>query len=962
MSSQIVSSFLWYPLHFGVSWGHCSQVPSCGSHSAGMRNPASDGGLLTRDSSYYVAGRAEGVFLSSPLCFTMSPFEDSPGASGGVNMHNGSGAASTHPMKIYCALGLFASLMACAPEPVHVGPREDGGFIVPTRQVIRPAGRSLEFGGRPVDLVLSPDAGTLYVKDDRGLVVIDTKEWSLRQELAFPLGGGSMHGIAVSPDGTRVYATTAEDLLWEASVSGDGTLVWGRSISLPGPQGRGPSHACGLALSEDGETLYVALSRNNTLGVVDLDSGRLTGEIPVGVAPFDVALFDKDRKAFVSNWGGRHPEPGERTADSSGTETVVDERGVARTGTVSLVDLVGRRELNQIPTDLHPSDIELNEGATRLYVANANSDTVSVIDVQTGRTTAMIDVRPDPDLPFGSMPNALALSRDGGALFVANGGNNAVAQVKLHGDGDPPRVEGFIPAGWYPGGIVTDGASLFIANVKGVGSRDEGGGDPGEGPEETGWHVDWHLGSVTGVRIPGPARLKKYTDQVRVDARIPEALHAWEVIQRGTKPVPVPTRAGEVSVFKHVVYVIKENRTYDQVFGDMPYGNNDESLCIFGREVTPNHHALAERFILLDNYYCNGINSADGHSWSTEGNVTDHLEKSFGGFTRSYTWGNDPLTYSSSGFIWDNVLANGLTFRNYGELDYADPIPEDATFTDIYQDFVRGAGRISFTHRIGIDRLREHSHPIYPGWNMNIPDVLRVKVFIEELREYERTGGFPNFMIVYLPQDHSSGTSPGFPTPRAHVADNDLALGQLIEAISHSRYWPETCVFVIEDDPQYGFDHVDGHRSICLIASPYTRRGALVSNFYNQTSVLHTMQRILGLMPMNQMDSMSPLMTDCFTTEPDFTPYAALPNRIPLDEMNPELSELSDRELYWARRSLDQDFDVIDGPDDVTLNRILWHYAKGTGTPYPVHLAGAHGTGLETLNLHIDPDAAEDDD
>jgi len=228
----------------------------------------------------------------------------------------------------------------------------------------------------------------------------------------------------------------------------------------------------------------------------------------------------------------------------------------------------------------------------------------------------------------------------------------------------------------------------------------------------------------------------------------------------------------------------------------MPEGNGDPELCVFGHEVTPNHHALAEQFVLLDNFYCNGVNSADGHSWVTEGNVTDHLEKSFGGFTRSYTWGDDPLTYSSSGFIWDNVLLHGLSFRNYGEMDYAEPVPKEATFENIYQDFIGKAGRMQFSQNIGIETLRRYSCPEYPGWNMKIPDLLRVEVFLRELKEYEQKGEWLNFIILYLPNDHTSGTSPGAPTPRAQVADNDLALGRAVEGITKSAFWPKTCIFV----------------------------------------------------------------------------------------------------------------------------------------------------------------------
>ncbi len=836
-------------------------------------------------------------------------------------------------------------------KPVQVGQIPDGGYLVPTQQTIRPAGVAVSFLGRPVDLILSPDGKTVYVKDNRGLVVIDAETWKIRQELKYPEGGSSMHGLAVSRDGMRLYATTAQDMLWEAKAETGGALAWGRKIALPGPGGRGASHACGIAFSPDESRLYVCLSIKNSLGVVDLSEGRLVREIPVGVAPFDVVLSRDGKTAYVSNWGGRRPKAGERTAKSAETDTLVDERGVASSGSVSFIQLETGTEEAQIETGLHPSDLILNADGSRLYVANANTDTVSVIDTHAARQTEVIRVRPDASLPFGSMPNALALSADEKTLFAAVGGNNAVAMISLRDGGSV--VQGFIPAGWYPGAVATDGKRLYVANIKGVGSRTKD-------PQRRGWQVYWYTGTVNRVEIPSPETLRRYTAQVRADGRVPQMLRAWEKRRSGRKPVPIPERAGEPSVFEHVVYIIKENRTYDQVFGDLPQGNGDPQLCIFGREVTPNHHALAEQFVLLDNYYCNGVLSADGHSWATEGNVTDHLEKSFGGFTRSYTFGDDPLTYSSSGFIWDNALAAGLSFRNYGEMDYAEPIPANATFKDIYTDFVQKTGKIRFSQKIGIENLNRYSCPDYPGWNMRIPDVLRADRFLKELAEYEKNGNLPHFIILYLPQDHASGTTPGMPTPRAHVADNDLALGRVVEALSKSRFWPRTCIFVNEDDPQDGFDHVDGHRSLCLVISPYTRRKAVVSEFYNQTSVLHTMQRILGLRAMNQMDGAASLMTACFTDKPDFTPYTCLPNRVPLDELNPPLSSLRGKQRYWAQKSQEIPWHIVDGAQEDTLNRILWHAVRGVDAPYPSQYAGAHGQGLKALRLKLSPLQTED--
>lgn len=877
-------------------------------------------------------------------------------------------AVGDRPGKTIGALiGVIVSLAAVTaggqePTP-KVGERDDGGAtLVTTRQRIRAAGEVVEFGGRPVDLVVSPDGTLVFAKDNRGVVVLDAGEWSLKQQAPFPEGGTSMHGIGVSKDGKAIWATSAADHLYEGAIGEDGALAWARTIRLPGPEGKGASYPCGFVLTEDESIAYVALSRNNSVAEVNMATGEVVREIPVGVAPFDVVLGPDGASLYVSNWGGRRPLEGELTAPSSGTPVLVDERGVAKSGTVGKVDLTTGAMVAEIATGLHPSDLLLDAEAGRLYVANANSDTVGILDVSEGgfEEQAEILVRPDASLPFGSASNALALSDDGGTLYVANGGNNAVAVVALDDDRAGGEVLGFIPAGWYPGALaIGPGGTLYVANVKGLGSRREPE-DPAKGRS-----VYSYLGTVQAVALPDQETLAEMTAQVIEDARVPQALRAWEreQVRADVSPRPVPERLGEPSVFEHIVYVIKENRTYDQVFGDLPQGEGDPNLCIFGREVTPNHHALAEQFVLLDNFYCNGVLSADGHSWVTEGNVTDHLEKAFGGFTRSYTFGDDPLTYSSTGFIWDNVLLHGLSFRNYGEMDYAKPVPEDATFTQVYEDFINGTDEITFTQEIGIEMLRRYSSPTFPGWNMNIPDVLRADRFLKELAEFEETGEFPEFSMIFLPQDHGSGTTPGMPTPSAHMADNDLAVGRLVEGISKSRFWPKTCIFVIEDDPQNGFDHIDGHRSICLVASPYTRRGEVISEFYNQTSVLHTMERMLGLPPMNQMDAMSPLMIDCFVEDPDLTPFEALPVTIPLDELNKPVSELPPGQRKWAEASLEQDFEGFDRADEDTLNRILWHFAKGADTPYPAELAGAHGTGLKGRKLmHVEVEDDDDDD
>ena len=862
-------------------------------------------------------------------------------------------------MRIITLLSLtFVFLVDClATGEDGVGPLPAGGHLTSTHQLLRPAGQSVEFyGGRPVDLALSPDGRVVYVKDIRGLAVVDAETWQIRQELKYEGGGSSVHGLAVTRDGSRVFSTTAQDILWEFKATPDGKVALGRKLTLPGSRGGGDLGLIGLALSSDDRIAYVCLSRNNSLGVLDLESGKLVRQVPVGIAPYDVVLFADGKKAFVSNWGGRHPRTGEKTAKSAGTDTLVDGRGVAASGTVSVVDLDSGNETAQIVTGLHPSDLELSADQHTLYVANANSDTVSVIDVQSLKVVETISVRPEATLPFGSAPNALSLSKDGRTLFVANGGNNAVAVIALgKTPGGKSQVSGFIPTAWYPGSVIADGKNLYIANVKGLGSRDTKKTKPG-------WNSHNYLGTVSKVEIPQPAALELFTRQVKADTRVPEMLRALEKSRSGGKRAPVPARLGESSEFDHVVYIIRENRSYDQVFGDLAQGNSDATLCMFGREVTPNGHALAEEFVLLDNYYCNGVLSADGHAWAMEGYVTDYLEKSFGGWTRSYPFaGDDPISYAPSGFIWDHVLLQGLSLRNYGEMSKTQTHPSDAKFLDIFEDHKNKTGKITFSHDIQIETLRKYSCPDSPGWQMRIPDQVRADVFLKEFADYEKRGGWPNLVIIYLPNDHTSGTRPGGPTPRAQVADNDLALGRIVERISQSRFWPKTCIFAIEDDPQAGVDHVDGHRSVCLVVSPFTKRGAVVSKFYNQTSVLHTMERIFGAPPMNQMVALSPLMTDCFTPKANLKPFQCRPNQIPIDEMNKPTASLKGAELHWALKSLDLPLDEVDRADEDTLNRILWHSVKGVDTPYPAQLAGAHGKGLRALGLKLNGPDKDDD-
>lgn len=833
-------------------------------------------------------------------------------------------------------------------ERAIVGPQDDGSYIVATTQRIDPAGENTIFLGRPVDLALNPDETILAVKNMYDILFMDPKTHEIIQTLKIPKGGNTFTGIAWSDQGQRVWTTDTKGKLRAAEKQEDDSFAWSVEILLPGPDEKDEDGAYpgGIAIDENNGLLYVTLNRTNTLCIVNLKTNTVETQIPVGIAPYSVVISGD--KGYVTNWGGRRPLAGDVTGPTSDSEAVVDpETGIASSGTVSVIDLTTRQVTAEIEIGLHPAGMVLSPDQSRLFVANANSDFVSVIDTKTDQVVQELNTKPMEKLPLGSAPNALTISPDGKLLYVANGGNNALAVIDL----STGKVSGLIPTGWYPGAVALNksGNQLFVANIKGVGgnhggSKDVRGriwkysGKQSSLAVEKGYNSHEHLGSVSFIGVPDSQTLEQYTIRSAANMRLPKINQVLKLTQVEEKIVPVPTLPGERSVFKHVLYIIKENRTYDQIFGDLPQGNGEPELCFFGRNVTPNHHDLAEQFVLLDNTYCNGVLSADGHQWTDEGNVSDYLEKSFGGFERSYPYdGDDALAYSASGFIWDYVLRANLTFRNYGEFVRAKILPSSTNWTDHYTDFIQNTNKIQIQAVPQLHTLEPYTCPTYVGFPGKVQDVYRAGEFIKELKAYEESGDLPNFMIMLLPNDHTSGTREGAPTPRAAVADNDLALGRIVEAVSHSKFWKETVIFVVQDDPQAGLDHVDGRRTVAFCISPYTKRKQVISTHYNQNSLLRTMELILGLPPMNQFDMAATPMTDCFTDKPDFTPYVALPNQIPLDEMNPSLSSLNkeSKQYYYAKKSMEMPLDDIDEADEGLFNRVIWHSTKGYDVPYP---------------------------
>lgn len=878
----------------------------------------------------------------------------------------------------------------------QVGRETSNTFETPVNQRLTPAGTLVELPGmRPQAVALSPDSQLLVVAglthevaaldpltgrilqhvslpaDRQGLApTVPVSDVVLHPDLQAQL---SFTGLTFSPDGSRLYLANVNGDIKVFAVRPDHIIVPLSSFPLPPANAprRTADIPAGIAVSRDGKRLYVALNLSNRLAELDATTGRVLRLWKVGVEPFAVVLAG--RKAYVSNWGGRRPVAGSVTGPAGrGTLVRVDAvKFVASEGSVSVIDLaatnnsgiaaasgtqsqtssplqqqdrggITQSHTSELRVGLHASALALSPNRRYLAVANAGSDSISVLDTRTDRLVETICARQQPGDPFGAQPNALAFDRSGRMLFVCNGTQNAVALVRFR----PGRSQmlGLIPVGWFPSATAFDARhnALCVANLKGFPL-----GRVRKGKHTAEYNSLQYQGSLSIVPLPSTRQLAAWTHLAFDNLRYRLLARAQLPPRPNQPPRPVPQRVGEPSVFQHVVYIIKENRSYDQVLGDVQAGNGDPSLCIFGERITPNQHNLVREFVLLDNAYCCGSRSSDGHQWSDSAIATDYLEKSFAGFPRSYPAGGDitsedALAYSPAGFIWDDAREHHVSLRDYGEFTQAHKRWKDAThrgepsFLDVYHQFLNGTDAISIGSEPNIESLGPYVVTNTVGWDLEVPDVFRAAQFIKELKEFEKTGRFPALTIIWLPNDHTGGTAPGAPTPAAQVADNDLALGRILDALSHSRFWKSTCLFAIEDDPQDGWDHVSGFRTTVYTASPYTKRHQVIHTQYNTTSLLRTLELILGLPPMNQMDATATPMADCFTDLPDFTPFDAAPSNIPLDQLNPPRNRLADRRLrrdaYVSSRLPLQQPDRC--PED-TLNRILWRAMRGPDAPYP---------------------------
>jgi YVTN family beta-propeller protein len=831
-----------------------------------------------------------------------------------------------HLLPLVCHVVTAAILIAQTPErPVRAV--TDPGTVT-TRQAIAPAGVPTVFQGKIYGVAFGRTSDEVWVLHTSSVYRLDWKNNKVAGR--WPLGGGAAPQGVIFHNGRALISSTMK--------GGKVQLLEVTEKLVPVADNLGStfSGAPGAA----GNVIVVPLAFENKLAV--LRDGKLTGTLPTGIAPF--AAVTDGETAFVSNWGGRLSKPNERTAPTGlkpdADRVVIDERGVAATGTLTRIDLRAMKPAGTISVGLHPTAMAWDTKRSRLYVANNNSDTVSVVNTQTNQVVSTIAIQPFPRAVAGVAPMGVAVSPDGRKLYVACGGINAIVVV----DTASGKLTGSIPTAWYPNGLAIseDGKRLAVSALLGVGSgwRDE--------PRQR--YVHAYRGSVHVIETPDDAQLANYTTAVLENNHM--TAKAEPAAQPAKTPVPIPVRSGDPSTIEHVVYIIKENRTYDQVFGAMPKGNGDPSLVMFGEDVTPNHQRLADQFVLLDNFYATGGNSGDGHQWVTQANeVAYTLWPGYVG--RSYPFdGSDPIAYSRSGFIWDLATARNKSVRVYGE--YAPRAPEPASAREpMLKRWEKGE---DFTSEFkasspipGLDKVLVRNFPTYTN---SIPDVVRAQIFLADLKKWNEAGSMPNLTIIQLPCDHTFGTRPDVSTPKAMVADNDLALGQIVEALSASKFWPKMAIFVVEDDAQNGVDHVDGHRTVALAISPYIRRGHVDSTFYSHQSMLKTIELILGLPTMSLFDLIAHDMRNSFTAQPDFTAYKSVVPKQSLWEKNPPLSALRGPARQAAIDSEKMRWDVPDAVPTERLNRILWGQIRGWNTPYP----GARTGVFAPLSLDIDDD------
>ncbi len=809
------------------------------------------------------------------------------------------------------------------------GQIDDTTVRLPNQWLLKPVGFQIRVGDFPSNIAVHPSGAFAAVLHcgygTHEIVIVDIAAREIHSRVRV---NESFHGIAFSRDGSRLFCSGSGDEVVHAFRFDRGFLGDHATFVLRDVKKRGIP--AGIAVSGDGRILYVANVWGHTVSRVALGAGepriselalqvRAPAEAPPRAATTDDPSITKRAEALLDATGSDDPFPYGLALDEKRRRLYVSLWAQAE---VAVVDTREFKVIGRWKVEEHPNELLLSKDGKRLFAANANRNSVTIVDTGSGKTLETLVATLTPDALPGNTPNSLALSPDERRLFVANANINTVAVFDVATPG-AARSLGFIPVGWYPTSVrvTPDGKRLLVANGKGIASKSNRNG-PVPGRKPIGGVLEYigglFEGTLSVLDLPvGEGLDKKLAEWTAL---------AYQCLPAtGEKPddsalagSPVPREPGGASPIKYCLYIVKENRTYDQVLGDMKEGNGAAELCLFGEKITPNHHALAREFVLFDNFYVESEVSADGHEWTMGAYATDFVEKmwplSYGHNAKHGKFpypseGAFPIAAPAGGYLWDRAKAAGVTYRSYGE-------------------FVQNGKKPGDPATARLPALRGHFDPQFRGFDTAYPDVKRAERFIAELHRFEQEGEMPRLQILRLPNDHTSGTSPGKPTPTAQVADNDLAFGQVVEAVSKSKFWPQTAIFVVEDDAQNGPDHVDAHRTIAFAISPYIRRGSVDSHLYSTSSMLRTIELILGLKPMSQFDAAALPMTASFQNEPDLRAYETRPVDVDRNEVNMKTA-------WGAGESRRMNFSKEDAADDLRLNEIVWRSVRGAHSPMP---------------------------
>jgi YVTN family beta-propeller protein len=770
------------------------------------------------------------------------------------------------------------------------GSSKSGKVLLPNGWSLSPAGRSLPLGDLPLNIQISASQKLMAVTNNgqskQSIQLIDPQSEKILHDQPIKK---AWYGLKFSADEKKLYASGANDniiLIYpiiKKMLGKADTIVLGKAWPI---EKIGPT---GIEVDDAGKRLYAVTKENNSLYIFDLSTNKLVNKVNLGSEAYDCLLSPDKTKLYISLWG----------ADK-----------------LAIYDIKAQKITSEILTENHPNEIIQNRTGKYLFVANASDNSVSVIDAKARKVIEVISTALYPTRLSGSTTNGLALSEDEKTLYVANADNNCLAVFNVSNPGKSSS-KGFIPTGWYPTNVRVAGKKIFVSNGKGFTSMaNPDGPQPFKKTDDSGVHVGISAqkevqyigglfkGTLSIIDQPTDQQLKMYSKQVYANTPYNKQT---EVISKGLANNPVPNVQGGKSPIKYVFYVIKENRTYDQVFGDIKEGNGDPNLCLFPEKVTPNHHALAKEFVLLDNFYVDAEVSADGHNWSMAAYATDYTEKtwptSYGSRGGTYDYeGSRQIAYPRDGYIWDYAKRAGISYRSYGAF-----VTKDGPTTK---------------------SLVGHTATNYPSYNLDIKDIDRITAFKSDFDSLLAMNAVAQFNTIRLGNDHTSGQRIGKLTPTAQVADNDLALGLLVEHISNSSIWKESAIFVLEDDAQNGPDHVDAHRSPAFVISPYIKRNSVNSSMYSTSGMLRTIELILGLPPMSQYDAAAVPFSDCFTTKPDFKPYRVRAANVDLEQRNVAWNKSAQRSQEW-------NFAKEDAAPDLDLNEVVWKSVKGEDSIMP---------------------------